>query len=205
MQIQELSDGLLKKSLVGLLILVGVGVGCFVFTPAPPDSVVTFDDSGDIIATVAAVAMGLCCCPGFLCIFIKKLRFPMLIIVSFILLLFLVAVCLDHAYMNLNYAFSKDKTPVERMCVITHHKHNRTTHIRQDRRTGNDVFGNEKEYVTEHEETTDQYVMKFRFLDEGENGKEHVISRDVPFEFYNRVYEGDDPDGCAWFDCACDE
>ena len=191
MQIQELSDGLLKKSLVGLLILVGVGVGCFVFTPAPPDSVVTFDDSGDIIATVAAVAMGLCCCPGFLCIFIKKLRFPMLIIVSFILLLFLVAVCLDHAYMNLNYAFSKDKTPVERMCVITHHKHNRTTHIRQDRRTGNDVFGNEKEYVTEHEETTDQYVMKFRFLDEGENGKEHVISRDVPFEFYNRVYEGD--------------
>ena len=191
MVIEELSDGLLKKGLVGLLILVGVGVGAFVFTPSPPDSVVTFDDSGDIIATVAATAMGLCCCPGFLCIFIKKLRFPMLIIVSFILLLFLAAVCLDHAYQNLNYAFSKDKSPVERMCVITEHKHNHSTHIRQDHRTGKDVYGHEKEYVTEHEETTDQYVMKFRFIDNGRVGSEHTVSRDVPFEFYNRVYEGD--------------
>ena len=33
--------------------------------------------------------------------------------------------------------------------------------------------------------------MKFRFLDEGENASEHSISRDAPFEFYNRVYEGD--------------
>ena len=192
MEIQELSDGLLKKSLVGLLIVLGVSVGCFVFTPSPPDSVVMLDNtSGDTIATVAAVAMGLCCCPGFLCIFIKKLRFPMLIIVSFILLLFLAAVCIDHAYMNLNYAFSKDKSPVERPCVITHHRHNRSTHIRQEHHTGKTLFGDKKEYVTEHEETTDEYVLKFRFLDEGKKATEHVISRDNAFEFYNRVYEGD--------------
>ena len=192
MDLDDLKDGLLHKSLVGLLIVLGVSVGAFVFTPSPPDSVVTFDDSGDVIATIAGIAMGLCCCPGFLCIFIKKLRFPMVIIVAFILLLFLSAVCLDHAYQNLNYAFSKDKSPVERMCVITHHKHNRSTHIRQEHRTGKDVFGNETEYVTEHEETTDQYVLKFRFLeDDGTVGREHTISRDAPFAFYNRVYEGD--------------
>lgn len=191
-QVEDFVEGPMQKSLVGLLIVLGVSVGIFVFTPSPPDSVVMLDStSGDIIATVAAVACGICCCPGFLCIFIKKLRFPMLIIVSFILLLFLAAVCLDHAYKNLNYAFSQDKSPVERLCVITHHKHNRSTHIREDRRTGKDVFGNNKEYVTEHEETTDEYVVKFRFLDEGKNATEHVISQDSPFEFYNRVYEGD--------------
>ena len=189
MQIEVLSDGLLKKSLVGLLILVGVSVGALVFTPAPPDSVVSLNNAGDIIATVAATACGLLCCPGFLCIFIKKWRFPMLIIVSFVLLLFLSAVCIDHAYENLNYAFSKDHTPVKRPCVITHHKHNQSTHIREERRTGKDVFGNEKEYVTEHEETTDTYELKFRFLD-GDK-QELSISRDTPFEFYNRVYEGD--------------
>lgn len=191
-QIEDFVEGSMKKYLVGLLIVLGIGVGIFVFTPSPPDSVVLLDNtSGDVIATVAAVACGICCCPGFLCIFIKKLRFPMLIIVSFILLLFLTATCLDHAFKNLNYVFSSDKTPVERPCVITYHKHNQSTHIREDRRTGKDVFGHNKEYVTEHEETTDLYEVKFRFLDDGENGTEHVISRDAPFEFYNRVFEGD--------------
>ena len=189
MQIEELPNGLLKKSLVGLLILVGVSVGALVFTPSPPDSVVSLSDAGDVIATVAATACGLLCCPGFLCIFIKKWRFPMLIITAFVLLLFLSAVCIDHAYEHLNYAFSKDKTPVERLCVITHHKHNQSTHIRESRRMGKDVFGHKKEYVTEHEETTDQYELKFRFLD-GDK-KELTISREKPFEFYNRVFEGD--------------
>ena len=187
--IENVVDGPLKKYLVGLLILVGVSVGIFVFTPAPPDSVVSLSHAGDTIATIAATACGLLCCPGILCIFIKKWRFPLLIILSFVLLLFLSAVCIQHAYENLNYAFSKDKTPVERLCVITHHKHNHSTHIRQDHRTGKDVFGNETEYVTEHEETTDQYVLKFRFLDGGKS--ELTISRDAPFAFYNRVYEGD--------------
>jgi hypothetical protein len=59
----------------------------------------------------------------------------------------------------------------------------------QDHRTGKDVFGNEKEYVTERTETTDQYELKFRFLDGDQ--RELTISRDNPFVFYNRVYEGD--------------
>ena len=189
MQLEVLSDGLLKKSLVGLLILVGVSVGALVFTPSPPDSVVSLNNAGDVIATVAATACGLLCCPGLLCIFIKKWRFPMLIITAFVLLLFLSAVCIDHAYENLNYAFSKDKTPVERPCVITHHKHNHSTNIREERHTGKDVFGNEKEYVTGYEETTDKYELKFRFLDG--NKQELSISRDTPFGFYKRVYEGD--------------
>ena len=189
MDIERIVEGPLKNWLVGLLIVVGVSVGIFVFTPSPPDSVVSLSDAGDTIATIAATACGILCCPGLLCIFIKKWRFPLLIIVSFVLLLFLSAVCIDHAYNNLNYAFSKDKSPVERPCVITHHKHNKVTRTHQDHRTGKDVFGNEKEYVTERTETTDQYELKFRFLDGDQ--KELTISRDNPFEFYNRVYEGD--------------
>lgn len=118
MVIEELSDGPLKKSLVGLLAVLGICVGAFVFTPAPPDYVVTLDDTSDTIALIAAVACGVLCCPGFLCIFIEKLRFPMLIIVAFVLLLFLAAVCLDHAYMNLNYALSKSREPEPRPVVI---------------------------------------------------------------------------------------
>lgn len=189
MDIERIVEGPLKSWLVGLLILVGVSVGIFVFTPSPPDSVVTLDNTGDVIATVTGTICGILCCPGLLCIFIKKWRFPMLIIASFVLLLFLSAVCIDHAYNNLNYVFSKDKEPVARPCVITHHKHNKVTSTHQDHRTGKDVFGNEKEYVTEHTETTDQYELKFRFLDG--NKSEHTISRDVPFAFYQRVYEGD--------------
>lgn len=187
--IERIVEGPLKTWLVGLLIVVGVSVGIFVFTPSPPDSVVSLSDAGDTIATIAATACGILCCPGLLCIFIKKWRFPLLIIVSFVLLLFLSAVCIDHAYNNLNYAFSKDKSPVERPCIITHHKHNKVTSTHQDHRTGKDVFGNEKEYVTERTETTDQYELRFRFLDGDQ--KELAISRDNPFEFYNRVYEGD--------------
>lgn len=189
MDIERIVEGPLKTWLVGLLIVVGVSVGIFVFTPSPPDSVVSLSDAGDAIATIAATACGILCCPGLLCIFIKKMRFPMLIIVSFVLLLFLSAVCLDHAYNNLNYVFSKDKSPVERPCVITHHKHNKVMSTHQDHRTGKDVFGNEKEYVTERTETTDQYELKFRFLDGDQ--RELTISRDNPFVFYNRVYEGD--------------
>lgn len=191
MDIERIVEGPLKNWLVGLLIVLGVSVALFVFTPAPPDSVVTLDDTGDTIATIAATICGILCCPGLLCIFIKKLRFPMVIILAFVLLLFLAAVCIDHAYNNLNYALSKDKNPVERLCVITFHQHNKTTRTRQDHRTGKDVFGNEEEYVTEYTETTDEYKMQFRFLDEGGNATEHTISRSEPFAFYNRVYQGD--------------
>lgn len=191
MDIERIVEGSLKNWLVVLLIVLGVSVAAFVFTPAPPDSVVTLDDTGDTIATIVGTICGILCCPGFLCIFIKKWRFPMLIIASFVLLLFLAAVCLDHAYNNLNYSLAKDKTPVERPCVITHHNHNVSTSVHRDSRVGKDVFGNEKEYVTEHTETTDKYEVKFRFLDEGENATEHSVSRDTPFAFYNRVYQGD--------------
>ena len=87
----------MKNWLAGLLIVLGVSVAAFVFTPAPPDSIVTLDDAGDTIATIAGTICGILCCPGLLCIFIKKWRFPMVIIASFVLLLFLAAVCLDHA------------------------------------------------------------------------------------------------------------
>lgn len=191
MDIERIVEGPLKNWLVGLLIVLGVSVALFVFTPAPPDSVVTLDGTGDTIATIAATICGILCCPGLLCIFIKKLRFPMVIILAFVLLLFLAAVCIDHAYNNLNYALSKDKNPVERLCVITHHAHNQTTRTNQTHRTGKDVFGNENEYVTEHTETADTYEMKFRFLDGGVAGSEHAISRSEPYAFYNRVYQGD--------------
>ena len=191
MDIERIVEGPLRKWLVGLLIVVGVSVGLLVFTPSPPDSVLTLDDTGDTIATIAATICGILCCPGLLCIFIKKLRFPMVIILAFVLLLFLAGVCIDNAYNNLNYALTKDKTAVERPCVITFHQHNKTTRRHKDYRTGEDVFGNEKEYVTEHTETTDEYKMQFRFLDEGENATEHTISRSEPFAFYNRVYQGD--------------
>ncbi len=191
MDIERIVEGSLKNWLVGLLIVLGVSVAAFVFTPAPPDSIVTLDDAGDTIATIAGTICGILCCPGLLCIFIKKWRFPMVIIASFVLLLFLAAVCLDHAYNNLNYALAKDKTPVERPCVITHHNHNVSTSVHRDSRVGKDVFGNEKEYVTEHTETTDKYEVRFRFLDEGEHATEHTISHDTPYAFYNRVYQGD--------------
>lgn len=120
-------DGFLKKSAAGLLIVVGVSVGAFVFTPAPPSSVVMFDTLGDTIATMAAMAMGLLCCPGFLCIFIEKLRFPIIIIVAFVLLLFLSAVCLDHAFINLNYALSKGREPEPRTVVIRQYSSEKLT------------------------------------------------------------------------------
>ena len=55
MEIERIVEGPLRNWLVGLLIVVGVSVGIFVFTPSPPDSVVSLSDAGDIIAAVAGV------------------------------------------------------------------------------------------------------------------------------------------------------
>lgn len=184
MEIKELPDGCLKRSLVGLLILVGVSVGILVFTPQPPQTIVSFNETSDTIATVAAVACGLLCCPGILCIFIKKLRFPTLIALSFVLLLFLSFSCINAAYENLNYTLAKDKTPKERLCVITHHKENHTSFTQvQDKK---DVFGND--YQTETTTDVDKYSMSFCFLDDG---TEKTLTKDAPFHFYRKVAEGD--------------
>lgn len=184
MDIKELDNGLLKTSLIVLLCIVGFSVACLVFSPQPPNTIVSLNDSSDIIATVAATACGLLCCPGFLCIFIKKLRFPMLIIASFVLLLFLSACCINGAYEALNYSLAKDKTPKERLCVITYHKENHSTFTHVEDKEG--VFGNT--YKKETTEEVNKYMMSFRFLDDG---TEHSLSKDEPFHFYEKVYEGD--------------
>ena len=44
-QIEDFVEGSMKKYLVGLLIVLGIGVGIFVFTPSPPDSVVLLDNT----------------------------------------------------------------------------------------------------------------------------------------------------------------
>lgn len=112
------SDGL-KTCLVGLLLVVGISVGFFVFTPAPPSSIVVLNEAGDTIATIFGTACGILCCPGLLCIWVHKLRFPMLIIVSFVLLLFLSATCIIHACNNLSYAMVKTHEPEKHLCTIT--------------------------------------------------------------------------------------
>lgn len=109
----------LKTSLVGLLLVVGVSVGFFVFTPTFPSSIVALNEAGDTIATIAGLACGLLCCPGLLCIWIHKLRFPMIIILSFILLLFLSAAAVNAACENLSYAMVKTHEPEKHLCTIT--------------------------------------------------------------------------------------
>ena len=61
MDIERIVEGSLKNWLVGLLIVLGVSVAAFVFTPAPPDSIVTLDDAGDTIATIAGTICGILC------------------------------------------------------------------------------------------------------------------------------------------------
>ena len=157
-------SGLFKSSLVGLLILVGVSVGIFVFTPSLPDSMVPLSNSGDVIATIAATACGLLCCPGILCFFIEKIRFPMIIIVSFVLLLFLSATCIDHAWKNLSYALAKDKTPEKHLCTITQKGKDGSF----DELTFRLKDGKEKEY------TIDCSSEACRFYDYVEEGDECV-------------------------------
>lgn len=175
MEINPLPDGLLKSSLVGLLIMVGVSVGCFVFTPSPPGSVMALNSAGDIVATVAATACSILCCPGLLCIFIHKLRFPMLIITAFVLLLFLSAVCITHACENISYALVKRNAPEKHLCTIT-----------QKGREGNfDKLsfrlqdGNEKEYTIE---TTSTCVFYDR-VEEGDVCVAYILQGGIGIDF----------------------
>lgn len=176
-----------RPFLVALLITVGVSVGIFVFVGAAPDSIVSINPAGDTIATVAGVLTGMLCCPGIICIFVKKIRLYVIIALAFVLLLFLSAVCLNGAYERLNYTMSKDTDPVKRMVVITHHNHHHNEWVSTETRTKKGILGDREVEYEEHHEV-DKYEMTFRFLD---NGKEISISKEEPYAFYNKVAEGD--------------
>lgn len=108
----------IKPFCVGLLILVGVSVGLLVFVGSAPDSIIVLNPMSDIIPEMAAISMGALCCPGFICIFWKKIRMYVGISLAFVLLLFLSAACINAALERISYMQAKNNEPVKRPAVI---------------------------------------------------------------------------------------
>lgn len=108
----------IKPFLVGILILVGVSVGLLVFVGSAPDSIIVINPLSDIIPEVAALSTGALCCPGVICIFVKKIRMYVLIVLAFVLLLFLSATCINAALERISYLQTKQDEPVKRTAVI---------------------------------------------------------------------------------------
>lgn len=109
---------MIKPFCVGLLIIVGVSVGLLVFIGSAPSGIIVINPMSDTIPEVAAICSGLLCCPGFLCIFIEKLRLYVIIALAFVLLLFLSACCINAALERVSYLQTKQDEPVKREAVI---------------------------------------------------------------------------------------
>lgn len=108
----------IKPFCVALLIIVGISVGLLVFVGTAPSGVIVINPLSDIIPGVAGVLTGLLCCPGIICIFVKKIRFHVVIALAFVLLLFLSATCINAALERISYLQVKDREPVMREVVI---------------------------------------------------------------------------------------
>ena len=118
---KEIAPPYLRTALLVFLLVVVASVGIFIFVGfvgGPPDDIVSLNSALDTMAEVMAVIVGVLCCPGILCIFIEKLRIPMIIITAVVLLSFLAFCCLNAIYERLNYSLAKDGELQQRLCVI---------------------------------------------------------------------------------------
>lgn len=108
----------IKPFCAALLIVVGISVGLLVFVGSAPDGIIIINPLSDIIPEVAAISTGALCCPGFICIFWKKIRLYVGIALAFVLLLFLSACCINAALERISYLHVKGEEPVKRTAVI---------------------------------------------------------------------------------------
>lgn len=174
----------LRAFLLSLLVLAGVGALGVAIIGGFPKTVVSINPYSDAAATLFATIFIFLCLAGIVCIFKKSIRRTVLIIACVGGISVLIFACFNLFLERLSYMTAKDKEPVERLCVITYHKHHHSEFVTTTEKEN--VFGSK--YEVEERSTVDKYNMYFRFLDDG---KEESISGDYPFEYYNQLYEGD--------------
>lgn len=182
--IKPVENNFLKFALISLLILAGVGALGVAIVGGFPKSIVSINPISDAMATFFATVFCILCVVGIICIFKKSIRRTALIVTCVAGILLLIFGCFNLFLERISYQTAKNNPPVERMCVITYHKHHHSEYLTIKERE--DLFGNKEE--VEEQSTVDKYNMSFRFLDDG---KEESISGDYPYEYYNLVSEGD--------------
>lgn len=182
--IKPVENKFLKFVLISLLVLAGVGAVGVAVVGGFPKSIVSINPISDAVATLFATIFCILCVVGIVCIFKKSIRRSAFVVTCVAGILLLIFGCFNLLLERISYQTAKNNPPVERLCVITYHKHHHSEYLTIKQRK--DLFGN-KEDVEEHS-TVDKYNMSFRFLDDG---KEESISGDYPFEYYNLVSEGD--------------
>ena len=154
-----------------LLILTAIGALGVAFFGSTPDEVACVNPMNNSIPTFFAYCTMLLFLPGLVCIFVKSIRRPLLIITCIVLILFLIMVMFNAALNGIAYHFAKDKKAEERPCVITFHKGHHDKSVADDRMEG-----------------VDDYILDFRYLD---NQEEDEIAQSIPLKYYNNLYEGD--------------
>lgn len=154
--------------LLALLIALMATVGDF------PEEVILITPEFDI-AGLCALCFMLACVAGFLCIFIKSIRRPVLITVCVGTVVLLIAGCLNFLAEKISYKVAKRKVPVERLCVITNHNHVHHEYVEED----------EDGYQTTS--SSDNWNMSIRFLD---NEHEEVVSERNAIRYWD-LEEGD--------------
>jgi len=136
-------SSLVKLLAASLLVLTGIAVAGVVFTSDLPYGVVPLNKVGDVIVTVAATGTMLMIIPGLLCIFVKSLRFPMVIIVSFWLLLFFALTCINVFVERVGLRMCRDKEAEPVVSVVTSHTYQDMTLVLLDTDTGYDISSSE--------------------------------------------------------------
>ena len=154
-----------------LLILTAIGALGVAFFGGKPDTVACINPMNNAIPTFFAYCTMLLILPGLVCIFVKSIRRPMLIITSVVLILFLIMVMFNAGLNGIAYHFAKGKKATECPCVITFHK------AHHDKAVADERIGD-----------VDDYILAFRYLDSQE---EDVIAQSAPLKYYNNLYEGD--------------
>ena len=161
----------LKFLLGTLLVLTGIGVLAIAFLGGAPDTVMCINPMNDFIPTFFAYLTMLLILPGLVCIFVKSIRRPLLIITCIVLITFFIMAMFNAAINKIAYNFAKGKEAVERPCVITFHKGH-----------------HDKAVADERMEDINTYILVLHYLD---TEADEVISQNDPIKNYNNLYEGD--------------
>lgn len=163
-----------RTAILSILGILALAITLMAIVGDFPEEVILITPEFDI-AGLCALCFMLACVAGFLCIFIKSIRRPVLITVCLGTVVLLTLGCLNFLAEKISYKVAKRRVPVERLCVVTNHKHYHHEYEEEDE------DGNLRT------SESDNWNMSIRFLD---NEHEEVVSERNAIRYWD-LEEGD--------------
>lgn len=160
MNLNENVSSTVQLLAVSLLVLTGISVAGVVFTSELPYGVVPLNSVWDSIVGVIAFGAMLLAVAGLLCIFVKRIRFAVLLVVCFWLLLFFALACINVFVERIGLRMCRDKEAEPVVSVVKSHTYQEMTLVLLDTDTDYDISSSDRHNYLRRVQEGDTCVAK---------------------------------------------